>query len=155
MAASTALRAYRNRHLGTRMPCCAAWEPVGRCFDQCSFECVDFHGLSQISASLTQDTIAEREAAIHDLPWTQTEKDNVLAKCRLSLRARSTKNRCSVSMQIRMTTVISLRMKTGQAGGYATSVARFLSHASKASGIVQRDHSRLRSESSRRYSVGN
>ena len=30
---------------------------------------------------------AEREAEIGNLPWTQTEKDNALAKCRLGLRA--------------------------------------------------------------------
>ena len=57
---STALRAHRNRHLGTLMYCCEAWEPVGKCFDQNSFECTDFHGLSQILASLTRERITER-----------------------------------------------------------------------------------------------
>ena len=33
LTASTAIRAYRNRHLGTLMRCCEAWEPVGKCFD--------------------------------------------------------------------------------------------------------------------------
>ena len=69
------------------MHCFEAWEPFGECFDQCSFECVDFHGLSQIIASLTRERIAEREAEIHSLPWSQTEKDNASAKCRLGLRA--------------------------------------------------------------------
>ena len=69
------------------MHCCEAWEPVGKRFDPCSFECIDFHGLSQIIASLTRERIAEREAEIHNLPWTQTENDNALAKCRLGLRA--------------------------------------------------------------------
>ena len=87
LIASTALRAYRNRHLDTLMHCCEAWRSVGKCFDQYSFECVDFHGLSQIIASLTRERIAEREADIHSLPWTQTEKDNALTKCRLGLRA--------------------------------------------------------------------
>ena len=91
--ASTTLRAYRNRHLGTLMHCCEAWEPVGICFDQCSFECIDFQGLSQIIASLTRERIAEREAEIRSLPWTQTEKDNALAKCRLGLRSWRTKLR--------------------------------------------------------------
>ena len=91
LIAATALRAYKNRHLGTLMRCCAAWEPVGKCFGQCSFECVDFHGLSQIVASLTRERIAEREAAAHNLLWTHTEKDNALATCRLSLRAWSPK----------------------------------------------------------------
>ena len=44
-------------------------------------------GLSQIFASLTRENIAELEAAVHNLFWTQTEKDNVLARSRLSLRA--------------------------------------------------------------------
>ena len=50
------------------MRCYAAWEPVGKCFDQCSFECIDFHGLSQIIASLTRETIAVRGAAVLNLP---------------------------------------------------------------------------------------
>ena len=73
------------------MHCCEAWEPVGKCFDQCSFECIDFHGLTQIIASLTRERIADREAEIRDLPWTQTEKGNALAKCRFGLRAWRTK----------------------------------------------------------------
>ena len=89
--ASTALRAYRKRHLGTLMHCCEAWEPVGICFDQCSFECIDFQGVSLIIAGLTRRRIAIRETEIRILLWTQTEKDNALAKCRLGLRARRTK----------------------------------------------------------------
>ena len=78
LIAATALRAHRNRHPGTFMRCCAAWEPVGKSLDKCSFECVDFHGLIRNDASLTRERIAEREAAAHNLPWTQTEKDNAL-----------------------------------------------------------------------------
>ena len=74
-------------HLGTLMRCCEAWEPVVKCFDPNSFECIDFHGLCQIIASLTRERLAEREAEIGNLPWTQTEKDNALAKCRLGLGA--------------------------------------------------------------------
>ena len=69
------------------MHCCEAWEPVGKCFDQRSFECIDFHGLSQIIVSLTRERNAEREEEICNVPWTQTEKDNALAKCRLGFRA--------------------------------------------------------------------
>ena len=87
LIAATAMRAYKNRYLGTLMRCCAAWELVGKCFDQCSFECVDFHGLSQIIASFTRESIAEREVAVYNLPWPQTEIDNALTKCRPSLRA--------------------------------------------------------------------
>ena len=69
------------------MHCCAAWELVGQCFDEITFECTNFHRLSQIIASLARENIAEREAAVHNLTWTQTENDNALARCRLSLRA--------------------------------------------------------------------
>ena len=72
--ASTALRAYRSRHLGTLMHCCEAWELVGKCFDRGSFECVDFHGLSQIIVSLTRERIAEREAEICNLPLGRRRK---------------------------------------------------------------------------------
>ena len=73
--ASTALRAYRNRHLGTLMRCCEAWKPVEDCFDTSSFECIDFQRLSQIIASLTRENLDEREAVVTNLPWTQTQKD--------------------------------------------------------------------------------
>ena len=46
LTASTALRAYRNGHLGTLVLICEAWEPVRNCF----FERIDFKGLSQIIA---------------------------------------------------------------------------------------------------------
>ena len=68
---STVLRAYRNRHLGTLMRCCEAWKPVEDCFDTLSFECIDFQRLTQIIANLTRESLAEREAEITNLPWTQ------------------------------------------------------------------------------------
>ena len=73
------------------MRCCEAWEPVGKCFESISFKCIDFHGLSQIIASLTRENLAEREAEMGNLPWAQTETDNALSKCRLGLRAWSAK----------------------------------------------------------------
>ena len=84
--ASTALRAYRKRHLGTFMRCCEAWKPVEDCFDPISFECVDFRKLSQIIANLTRANLAEREAEITNLLRTQTEGIS-LARCRNSQRA--------------------------------------------------------------------
>ena len=75
LVASTALRAYRNRHLGTLMRCCEAWEPIEDCFDSSSFECIDFQRLSQIIANLTRENLAEREGEITNLPWTQTAKN--------------------------------------------------------------------------------
>ena len=71
---STALRAYRNRHLGTLMRCCAAWKTIEDCFDTVSFKCIDFHRLGQIFASLTRENLETREAEVTTLPWTQTEK---------------------------------------------------------------------------------
>ena len=85
--ASTALRAYRNRHLGTLMRCCEAWRPIEDCFDTLSFECVDFQRLSHIFAGLTRENLATREAEVSSLPWTQTEKDIVLARRRSGQRA--------------------------------------------------------------------
>ena len=79
LIACTALRAYRNRHLGTLMRCCKGWKPIENCFDPISFECVDFQRLCQIIANLACENLAEREAEITNLPWTQTEKYNALA----------------------------------------------------------------------------
>ena len=84
---STALRAYRNQHLGTLMRCCEAWKLVEDCFDTSSFECIDFLRLSQILASLTRENLEAREAEITNLPWTQTEKYIALARCRSGQRA--------------------------------------------------------------------
>ena len=87
LIASTALRAYRNRHLGTLMRCCEAWKPVEDCFDTSSFECIDFQRLSQILAGLTRESFEAREAEVSTLAWTQTEKDIALARCRCGQRA--------------------------------------------------------------------
>ena len=84
---STALRAYRNRHLGTLMRCCEAWKPVEDCFDTLSFECIDFQRLGQMIASLTRETLEAREAEVSTLQGTQTEKDIALARCRSGQRA--------------------------------------------------------------------
>ena len=64
------------------MRCCEAWKPIEDCFDPISFECVDFPRLRQIIANLTREKLAECEAEITNLPWTQTEKDTALARCR-------------------------------------------------------------------------
>ena len=66
--ACTALRAYRNRHLGTLMRCCEGWKPIENCFEPTSFECVDFQRLCQIIANLARENLAEREAEITNLP---------------------------------------------------------------------------------------
>ena len=85
--ASTALRAYRNRHLGALMRCCEAWEPVGKCFEPISFECTDFQKLRDVIANPTRENLGEREAEIANLPGTQTQKDKALTRCRSGQRA--------------------------------------------------------------------
>ena len=55
-------------------------------FDQYSFECIDFYGLSEIISSFTRVIITERKAEISILLWTQTKGDSALAECRLGLR---------------------------------------------------------------------
>ena len=47
-----------------------------------SVECVDFQRLSQIIANLACEILAEREAKITNLLWTQTEKDTAFGRCR-------------------------------------------------------------------------
>ena len=94
LTASNALHACRTRHLGTLLRCCEGWESVGKCFDPISFERIDFQRLSQIIANLTPESLAEREAEIRNLPWTQTEKDNA----ELDNVPGVPKNPCFVSM---------------------------------------------------------
>ena len=137
LTASTVLRAYRNRHLGALMHCCEAWEPVGKCFDQCSFECIDFHGLSQIIASLTRERIAEREA--------EYVTSLALAKCRFDLRAWRSKKPmlCLHSITdedghplLPVKTATLWKMKTNRAGYYVNIGVRYLRRVLKASGTV-------------------
>ena len=72
--------------------------PLEKCFDPISLVCIDFQRLSQIIANLTRENLAEREAEIMKLPWTQTEKDNALVRCRVGHRAWRARNPCFVSM---------------------------------------------------------
>ena len=51
-------------------------------------------GSARALRTLLVKNIAEREAEITNLPWTQTQKDNALARCRVGQRAwRAKKNR--------------------------------------------------------------
>ena len=118
LTASTALRAYRNRHLGTLVRCCEAWDPVGECFDPNSFECIDFHALSQIIASLTRESLAEREAETCNLPWTQTENTMPWRSADLDFALGVPRNQCSASTPLPMKTAILWKTKMNQAGDY-------------------------------------
>ena len=50
-------------------------------------ECVDFQRLSQNLFDPYSRRLVQREAEIRNLPWTETEKDNALTKCKHGLRA--------------------------------------------------------------------
>ena len=77
------------------MRCCEAWKPIADCFDTLSFECIDFQRLGQIFACLTRENLETREAEVSSFPWTQTENDIALARCRNSQRVPgATKNLC-------------------------------------------------------------
>ena len=105
LTASTALRAYRNRHLCTLMHSCEACQPVGKCFDQWSFECIDFHGLTQIVASLTRERITEREAEIRNPPLDTDGKRQRLGEVAdLVFAPGVPRSRCSVFTKLLMKT---------------------------------------------------
>ena len=78
---STALRANRNRHLGTVMLCSEASKPIQECFETSSFWLYRFPETSQIIANLTRETLAECEAEITNL-LQHWQKDTSLARCR-------------------------------------------------------------------------
>ena len=134
---STALRAYRNRHLGTLMRCCEAWKPVEDCFDTSSFECIDFQRHRQIIASLTRENLEAREAEVSTLPWTQTEKilcsgqmqevDNVPGV---------TRNLCYLPVLSRMKRATPWRMKMNLEEDSANIGEPFSKHAWKARDIT-------------------
>ena len=136
LTASTASRAYRNRHLGTLMHCCEAWELVGKCFDQCSFECIDSHWLSQIIPSLTRERIAEREAEICNLPWTQTEKTLSLQSAGVVFAPGAPRSQCSATTLLPMKMATLWKMKTNRAGGCVNVGVRCLKRVLKASGTI-------------------
>ena len=81
------------------------WKHVGKCFDPISLECIDFQRLSQIIANLTRGNLAEREAEIMNLPWTQTEKDNALARCRIITPCLACQKNYALSQRCLMKTV--------------------------------------------------
>ena len=55
-------------------------EFLEKSFVRTSFEGVEFHGLSQIIASFTRESVEEWEAITGKFFWTQTGKDNTFAK---------------------------------------------------------------------------
>ena len=138
LIASTALRAYRNRHLGTPMRCCEAWKSIENCCEPISFECVDFQRLSRFIVNLTRENLAEREAEITNLPWTLTEKDNAQARCRIGQRAWRTKKTCFVSALSLMKRTTPWKTKMSREEGFVRIEVPFSKHVSKARDITSR-----------------
>ena len=106
------------------------------CFIPTSFECIDFHGLRQIIASLTRENLAEREAERGNPSWTQTEKDDALAKCRLGLRAWRAKKPMLCLHAVTNEDGHLWKTNTNLAGGYVNIGVRFSRHALKAKGTI-------------------
>ena len=94
------------------MHCCEAWEPVGTCFDQNSFECIDFHGLSQI-ISLTRERITEREAEMKQPPLDTDGKRRRLGEVQ-TWSSRVTLQETNALMK----PTILWKTKTNRTGGY-------------------------------------
>ena len=117
------------------MRSCEAWKPIENCFDPISFGSIDFQRISQIIANFTRVNLAEREAEIPNLPWTQTETlfkpdaelDNVLGV---------PKKPCFVSVLSLMKTVIPWKTKMNQAEGFVSIGGPFLLSAPMARGIT-------------------
>ena len=136
LTASTALRAFRNRHLGTLVRCCEAWEPVGKCFDPISFESIDFHGLSQIFASLTRESLAEREAEIGNLSWTRAEKTMPWRNADLDFALGAPRNQCSVFTLLPIKTAILWKTNTNLAGDNVNIGVQSFRRAFEAKGTI-------------------
>ena len=119
LAASTALRTYRNRHLGTLMHCCEAWEI---CRDRCSFKCIDFHGLSQIVASLTR----QRESQNESQKYSHISKKTVLwLSADLVFAPGAPRNQYSASTLLPMKTATLWKTKTNRAGQEAMRILEY------------------------------
>ena len=116
------------------------WEHVRQCFSKITFEGRTFHGRAKIIASLTRDNIAAREDAMYNKPWSQTEKDEALARCRRSQRARCVPN-----------TQLTLHTVTDEEGRPLEDANEFLRqileiwgrNSRRLPGPILRDHSRL------------
>ena len=105
------------------MRCCGPRKPL------IHFERVDFGTLSQIIVNLTRKTLAEREAEITNLPWTQTEKDTALARCRSRQRAwRKKRNPCCLSVLSLMKRAIPWKTKMNQKEGFVSLGEPFSEH---------------------------
>ena len=153
LLATTALRAYRNRHLGTLMRCCEAWKPIEDCFDMSSFECIDFQRLSQIIADLSREHLEEREAEITNLPWTQTGKTLLQPDAEVDNVFGATRNLCYLSVLSQMKRAIPWKMRMNLVEGFVNILEPFPSTCRRPEASPVRGHPTICSKSSRRYSL--
>ena len=93
------------------MRCCEAWNLWKIFFDASSFECIDFQRLSQIIASLTREKLEACEAEVSNFPWTQTEKDTALARCKSGQRVWLPRNLYCLSVLVQMKRTIPWKTK--------------------------------------------
>ena len=108
--------------------------------DRYSFECTNFDGLSQIFASLTRERIAEREAAVHNLPRTRLKKTTPWPSA--DSANGSLRNQCSAFMQLPTKDARSMT-KTSQVRCNVLSEGGSLSHGPRTNGTMPCDHSRV------------
>ena len=118
------------------MRCCEAWKPIEDCFDTLSFECIDFQRPSQIFASLTRENLGTREAEVTNLPWTQTEKDTALARCRSGQRVWLPRNLYCLSVLLLMKRATPWRMRMNLEEDFVSTREPFSKHVWKARFII-------------------
>ena len=120
-----------------------------KCFDPNSFECIDFHGLSQSIASLTRERLTERERLKSVIsighrrkrttPWQSAD---------LVFALDAPRNQCSAFTLLPMKMAILWKTSMNRAGGCANIGARFPKHALKARGTIAM---RLSCDTSRKH----
>ena len=103
----------------------------GKCFDQCSFECIDFQVLSQNIASLTKPhawkTCREKGRNCKFPFVTKRKKITSWRSADLVFAPDVPRNQCSAFTLLPMKTATLWRMKTNRAGDCAKIGVRFLS----------------------------
>ena len=95
-----------------------------------------FQWLSQIIANLTSENLAEREAESTNLPWTQTEKNNEPATCRVGQRACRAKKPVSCLNAFTDEDCTPWKTKMNQEDGFVRIGGPFFKPASRARGMT-------------------
>ena len=96
---------------------------------------VDFQRLSQIIANLTRENLAEREAEITNLPWTQRERQCFGQMQNWTNVHGVTKNQCFLSVLSLMKRAIPLKTKMNLEEDFVSIGEPFSKHVVKAPDI--------------------